>query len=180
MSCLRFKYVCGFGLSSWLISRQGLSWGGFSHVAPMLPDGSHIDARSDVIHAPRGGWKDAAGNIMAQFSPAIPSGIQHRPPAYEDWKREVIVEVDCSADQEADAYGYMQRHIGDQYDKAAIGAFIFGFAMHGRGRAICSAFTLDIMRYVKLTKGTFIKTWEVPPNTMFMVHTEGMGARAIY
>lgn len=180
MGALRYKYVCGFGLSSWLISRQGLSWGGFSHVAPMLPDGSHIDARSDIIRAPKGGWKDDAGNLIAAFPPAIPAGIQHRPGGYEDWLREVVVEVPCTAQQEADAYGYMRRHIGDQYDDAAIGGFISGFAMHGRGRAICSAFTLDILRFVKLTKGTFIKTWEVPPNTMFMVMTEGMGAPAFY
>ena len=177
---IRFKYCCGFGFSSWLISREGLSWGGFSHVAPMLPDGSYIDARSDVIRAPRGGWKDPAGNVLTAFPPTIPAGIQHRPWNYMNNKREVIVEVPCTSVQETLAYKYLNSRIGDEYDKDAIGSFIFGIPLHSKGHSICSALGLEVMRAVSLTEGNSVQTWEVPPDTLFMFQTEGMGARVRY
>lgn len=174
MNVWRTKFVRGFGLSSGLIAREGLSNDGYSHVAPMLPDGSHIDARDNVMHAPKVGW------IMQGFPDTIPAGVQHRPPQYENWAKQTIVEIPCTEQQASDRVSWLTKHLGAQYDQGAIESFMFGVRLHGDSQFICSALELTCMHDCDLAHAGLIAEWMVPPDTVFMLQTEGLGGRSIY
>lgn len=170
----RVNAVRGFGASSWLISREGMSQGGYSHIAPMLPDGSYIDARNDAIVAPSNGWS------VKGYPNYIAPGVQHRPPQYELWKKQTIVEVPWTDEQEAIGLAFLKANIGAQYDQRAIESFVFGVALHGDGQFICSAFELAMCRACGLLPNTPTPEWEVPPDTVFMMLTAIPGSHCIY
>lgn len=81
--------------------------GQFSHVDSVLPDGSLLGARSDVILG-------------------VPAGVQIRPASYVGGEVTKLVSIPCP-DPVADAYyAFIHSQIGKPYDKTAIAAFVFG------------------------------------------------------
>lgn len=173
MKRLHIKAVCGYGLSSWAIAREGYSVGGWSHIAPMLPDGSHIDARDDWIHAPTKGWGDS------RFQPSIAPGVQHRPPNYEKWKRWAVVQFLLPDDQVDRAHRFLWESIGDGYDSKAIAGFILGLSLHAPAHFICSALGYNFCRTAQLGYDGPIPNYEVSPDDLYLLMTNGWGGKII-
>lgn len=163
MARIRTKWVCGFGPSSWAISIDGFSYHGYSHVAPMLADGSHIDARNDWIKLKDGTW--------------IPPGVQHRPPNYEKWKRWAIVEFEVTEEQEFQYYAFLHQQVVDkvQYDSRAILGIIFGLPLHAKGHYMCSEMFFAVMHKIGVAKPTTVKGYEVSPDDAYLLATAGWG-----
>ncbi len=108
---IRLQFVLGSGLSSQVIA--WFSSGHFSHVDAILPDGSLLGARSDVI-TPLGG------------GPVVKAGVQIRPPFYEHWKERVVMSLPAT-DAQTDAFlEFNHQQLGKAYDKTAIWGFISG------------------------------------------------------
>lgn len=158
------------GLSSYLISREGMAWGGFSHVLALLPDGSVIDSRSDAQPwlDPESG-KPGAGKL---------AGVRWRPNFYERWVRLAVVEIPCTERQAADWEGNLRSKIGDPYDPAAILGFIFGLRLHKRGHFICSALQAGAQRRCGLLRNqarSIIPPSGISPDMLFALDTDGLG-----
>lgn len=160
---IRFMFMLGRGFTSWMIARFGFSAGGWSHVAPMLSDGSFIDSRDDWVHAPGKGWKQSI------FPPSIPPGIQHRPPNYCKRKRFAVVEIQVTPEQAREWDAYIRSHIGAKYDRAAIWGFALGRKMHSRKRFICSAFAMSSLERIGILQKSDIRTFEVSPDSLYVV-----------
>ena len=136
---IRFKLVLGYGPSSWMIAKEGLPWGGFSHAINLLADGTVIDARSD---------KQPCLTKDGKLDPVKRAGVQHRPDDYERWKRSVTIEIPVASGMAAKWEKWLHAQVGDDYDGAAIWGFIAGVRDHWRRHWICSALCLGSGREV--------------------------------
>lgn len=170
---IRFMFMLGMGFSSWAIARFGFSAGGWSHVAPMLPDGSYIDSRDDWIHAPPKGWK------FPGFAPSIPPGVQHRPPNYCKRRRWAVVEIMVTPEQAQEWESYLRKHIGAKYDRAAIWGFALGRKMHSAKRFICSAFSLSSLERLRVFQKSDIGASEVSPDSLYVMMRARPGSRIV-
>lgn len=150
MSELRWQFVLGQGVSSALISWWGQGYGGWSHVDLLLPDGTCLGARSDVV-----GGK--------------PAGVQVRPPAYETWKRRTVLTLPCSVEQEAAGIAFAMSQVGCPYDKADIWGFVLGREQHTAGTWICSALQLGVARAAPVIPPLHITPQQCPPNMFFSI-----------
>jgi hypothetical protein len=104
------------------IAAEVIEWfdhGTYSHCMAVLPDGSYIDARSNVI-----------GDI--------PAGVQRRPADYEPWATRLVVDLPSTPAVDAIWIAWLRSQIGTPYDEIAIGAFLFGTTAHRVGAWMCS------------------------------------------
>lgn len=148
---MRWQFVLGAAISSRLIAWWGMGYNGWSHVDAILPDGSCLGARSDVI-----------GNI--------PAGVQIRPEGYEKWKRRAVLTLSCTPDEETEWTDQLKRNVGLGYDKADILGFIFGMPMFEPGHWICSALQLDVLETVgKVNLQGRITPQQCPPNMLYAI-----------
>lgn len=146
---MRWQFVLGAGISSRLIAWYGEGYGGWSHVDAILPDGSCLGARSDVIKG-------------------IPAGVQIRPEDYETWKRRDVLTLDCTPEEETDWEYRLRRNIGLGYDKGDILGFITGHPMSEPGHWICSAVQLDVIETMgKVNLRGKITPQQCPPNMLY-------------
>ena len=154
-----------FSPSYW-IARYGFSVGGFSHVAPTLPDGSYIDARADVTHDENG-------------APITP-GVRRRPAFYEDWLYWKVVSIRVS-DFATWAAGLkcLKGAIGHQYNQAAIYGMVYGKNLFTRGEYICSQLGYDYGRQSGLGFPSPVPAYEVSPDALFFMATAGWGGQVI-
>ena len=166
---IRHKFVRGSGITSWGIAKAGMRWGGFSHVAAYLPDGTLFDARADV--QPCVGSKPCAG-------------VQHRPDNYEAWKYWVIVSLPGTEALSELWVKYLFAHEGEPYDMDAIYGFILGRPLHKRGHAICSALQEEVLRKLCLTHGLnglalseLTASSGISPDALFLIDTVGLGGK---
>jgi hypothetical protein len=154
---VRISFVYGASLTSRLIAWYGQGSGGYSHVDIVLPDGSLLGARDDVIGgAPR-------------------AGIYIRPDHYEKWLRRCIVEIPCTKAQADAAEKWGHAQVGKEYDRGAILSFIFGTKQHEPGHWICSALGTGFLRAGKLLHELPIHPSQVTPNALHLLATAGSG-----
>jgi hypothetical protein len=171
---IRHKYVRAPGFESWVIARDGMPWGGFSHVAALLPDGTLLDARADKTKClTRSGKPD----------PIQRAGIQLRPDGYEKWVRWIVVEIECTAPQARDWEAYLRSRIGEEYDADAIWAFALGtrkigtLTLHKPRHAICSALQYAACHHVRLMHDghrALVPASGVSPDALALVSTMGL------
>ena len=90
-----------------------------SHVDSVLPDGSLLGARSDVVMG-------------------VPAGVQIRPPGYEAWSRFERIELNVAEDVSSRYYAFLQGELGKPYDKTAIAAFPLRRDWRETGSWFCS------------------------------------------
>lgn len=127
MGSIRLRFVTGSDFSSKLIRLQaGVSM-------PFTP--SHAEALS----------QDGKSYIGAHFD----GGIQARPVGYDaaslmtlpdGSKSERVVSLECTPEQEAAFYSFVQSKIGEAYDWHAIIGFVDPGHEHEMDHIICSAF----------------------------------------
>jgi hypothetical protein len=170
---IRFRFELGYGVFSDLIARFGFSYGGWSHVRPLLDDGSSIDSYEDDIYAPNGGWKG--------FPPVIPSGVQHRPENFRRVKRSCIVEVPVTLKQKQAWLRFLWEgaDAGLAYDHAAIEGYILGGNRHARKADICSAWARQSGKHIGLGHRSNVPSHEVSPDMFYAIVQEGWGGQVI-
>lgn len=150
---ITIQLVRGSGVSSRLIAWWGNGYDGFSHVDAVLSTGELLGARSDVIKPLGGG-------------PAIPAGVQIRPPAYERWDKRVVIDIPSTPSETSMWEGYLRKQINDGYDQSDILGLILGTPMSTAGHWICSALQTDALQYVKKIGPLGIPPQQVTPNTL--------------
>lgn len=161
---VRLMLVCAPGLTSWLISREGLPWGGFSHAMNLLRDGTVIDARSDRQPCVKDGIKRA--------------GVQHRPHDYTTWKRAIVIEWRVHQAVESSWENWLRRQIDDGYDRGAIVGFVLGIRAHARKHWICSALCTGALKHVGVFHdghASIIDDSDISPSTLAAVSLLGAG-----
>lgn len=105
MGAIVIQFVGNHSLGSRLI--EWFDHGEYSHVDTVLPDGSLLGARDDVIDG-------------------IPTGVQIRPASYVEDEAKCRVSIPCTSAQETAYYDFVQAQIGKPYDETAIAAFVVG------------------------------------------------------
>jgi len=149
-AALNYQFVLGSDYSSRLIAWWGQGYFGWSHVDALMPDGSCLGARSDVING-------------------IPAGVQIRPPGYEKWKRRCLVRMPCTAGEAAEWEVYLRSQVGDPYDKSDILGLIIGKPMSSAGHWICSALQTNALERIGRLPHLCITPQQVSPNTLLAV-----------
>ena len=105
MSAIVLQFVEGSGFGAALIKYY--DHGLYSHVDSVLPDGTLLGARDDVIGS-------------------IPSGVQIRPANYVGSETVLRVTIPCTDAQEAAYYAFVRAQLGKPYDETSIAAFALG------------------------------------------------------
>ena len=114
---IKLRFVRGLDFSSRVIA--WFSAGHLSHVDAVLPDGTLLGARSDVLKG-------------------VPTGVQIRPPGYETVALQMVMEIPCTTLQEAAFYRFLRAQLGKPYDTSAIWGFAFGRDWHNPDQWYCS------------------------------------------
>jgi uncharacterized protein YycO len=117
MGAITLQFVGNDSLGSRLI--EWYDHGQYSHVDTVLPDGSLLGARDDVIGS-------------------IPAGVQIRPAGYVIGDRMKRVTVPCSDAREQNYYDFVEAQIGKPYDEKAIAAFFTGRDWRDESAWFCS------------------------------------------
>ena len=160
MGAIRFQYVAAASVSSWLIERFGGSPGDeFSHVDYVMPDGSLLGARDDVIDG-------------------VPAGVRIRKQGYEKWRRREVLSLAVPADVAGAAMRFAVRQIGDPYDQDAIVGFAFNRVRHAENHWICSALATGIVQAVNYWTDLIVRPWQVAPNGHALAFS-AIGARPL-
>jgi hypothetical protein len=152
---ITFDLVLGRAWSSRAIAWYGCGYGGLSHAAPMLRDGSYIDARNDK---------------MTLKGQVIPAGVRRRPAGYLDNSiKHLRLSKRCSLTEYQTWENWLVSQIGDSYDQASILAFILGVSLTaGDGHWICSAMaggSLVALNWIKQSELPF-PLHECTPNSL--------------
>ena len=103
---ITLQFLRGTGWDSKLIEWFGHG-AQFSHVDSILPDGSLLGSRSDVVMG-------------------VPEGVQIRPAAYVGQQKTLKIELPSTPEQEAEYYLFLNDQLGKPYDKRGIISFITG------------------------------------------------------
>jgi hypothetical protein len=117
MGAITLQFVGNDSLGSKLI--EWYDHGQYSHVDTVLPDGSLLGARNDVIGS-------------------IPAGVQIRPAGYVLGDRMKRVVLPCSDAKEQNYYDFVRAQIGKPYDQKAIAAFFTGRDWRNEDQWFCS------------------------------------------
>jgi hypothetical protein len=142
---VKLQFVLGNGLSS-----QAIAWfssGTFSHVDAVLPDGTLLGARSDGC----GGQQP---------------GVRIRPPAYETWKRRVVMSYPVPPAAEAKLYKFLKEQLGKPYDKTAIWGFAAGRDWRDPKDWFCSELQAAAMEAAGIIPTLYTPTSKITPATL--------------
>lgn len=115
MITLQFSALAG--IASRLIEYYGHD--AYAHVDTVMPDGSLLGARCDVM----------AG---------VPAGVQIRPAGYAPFTAVRLVHIPATDDQTATYLAFLRGQIGKPYDMRAIVGFAVGRPWRDPGAWICS------------------------------------------
>jgi hypothetical protein len=156
---IQLQFVRGKGLSS-----RAIAWfggGRFSHVDAIMPNGTLIGARSDVIH-PLGG-----GN-------PIPAGVQPRPAGYEAWEERIVASLTVDKVKADKFYKLNQSQIGKQYDVTAIWGFVTGRDWRDPQDWFCSELQAWCLETPMILPQLFTPVNKISPSTLaFGLSTAG-------
>lgn len=117
MAAIVLQFVEGSGVGSDLI--RWFDHGQYSHVDTVLPDGTLLGARDDVIDG-------------------TPAGVQIRPASYVAGEIVLRVAIPCTDAQQGAYYAFVREQLGKPYDEEAIAAFVVGRSWRDPGDWFCS------------------------------------------
>lgn len=135
------QIVMQFAGSKSLTSRliQWFGHGQFAHVDTVMPDGTLLGARNDV---------------MAGF----PAGVQIRAADYQKGYTTKKVAIPCTQAQQDAYYAFVLNQVGKPYDNKAIVAFAAGTNWNDRNAWFCSE-----LNTAALQQCGWLKTLSEPP-----------------
>jgi hypothetical protein len=149
MGAITLQFVGNHSFGSELIAWFGK--GVYSHVDSVLPDGSLLGARDDVIDG-------------------IPAGVQIRPATYVASYPEVKrIVIPCTDQQEVDYYAFVKAQIGKKYDELAIAAFFVGTQWTTLGEWFCSMLVTAGLELVKIFEQLCLPPTKVDPDTLMLI-----------
>lgn len=136
------QIVMQFAASSSLTSRL-IAWfghGQFAHVDTVMPDGTLLGARNDVMEG-------------------FPAGVHIRAADYQKGYTLKRVAIPCTDEQQAAYYDFVLAQVGKPYDSIAIAAFAAGTDWNNRDAWFCSE-----LNTAALQKCGWLKPLSEPPN----------------
>lgn len=148
MGQIVMQFVEGSGFGSYMI--KWYDHGLYSHVDTVLPDGTLLGARDDVIDG-------------------IPSGVQIRPASYVAGETVLRVTIPCTDEQEAKYYASARSKIGCPYDEEAIAAFIVGRNWRDPGAWYCSEANADDLETSGLVPRLIAPANKIAPDDLLLV-----------
>lgn len=128
MAEIVLQFVEGSGFGSGMIKWFG--HGDYSHVDAVLPDGTLLGARNDVL-----------GGVAA--------GVQIRPAAYIGNSRMLRLVLPATEDQAEAFYDFMEAQIGKPYNKIGILAFVVNANWSSVGAWFCSQVVTTALQEAK-------------------------------
>lgn len=136
------QIVMQFAGSSSLTSRliQWFGHGQFAHVDTVMPDGTLVGARNDV---------------MAGY----PAGVQIRGADYQKGYKLKKVAIPCTDAQQKAYYEFVLDQVGKPYDSLAIAAFAAGADWSNRDAWFCSELNTAALQHCG-----WLKPLSEPPN----------------
>lgn len=124
--------------------------GDYSHVDTVMPDGSLLGARNNVISG-------------------IPAGVQIRPASYVEGYISKRVSIPC-ADSQADVYyDFVQTQIGKPYDQLAIVAFAIGRNWRNDSAWFCSELNSSALEKSGVVNRLIAPANKIAPNGLLLV-----------
>jgi hypothetical protein len=172
---IRFLFELGYGWTSLLIGRFGLPIGGWSHVRPILDDGSSIDSYEGWIYSAPEGWG------VSGFPQSIAPGVAHRPPNFRKVKASALVVIPVTSEQKAKWLKFLwagaDAHLA--YDFAAIENYILGGNRPAKNSDICSAWARQSARNLWLGHPSNVLSREVSPDMFYALTQEAYGGTVI-
>ena len=128
MAEIVLQFVEGSGFGSGMIKWFG--HGDYSHVDCVLPDGTLLGARNDVL-----------GGVAA--------GVQIRPATYIGNSRVLRLVLPATEDQAEAFYDFMEAQIGKPYNKIGILAFVVNANWSSVGAWFCSQLVTAALQEAK-------------------------------
>jgi uncharacterized protein YycO len=138
MASITLQFVEGTGLGSGMIKWFG--HGLYSHVDCVLPDGTLLGARSDVMSG-------------------APAGVQIRPAGYVNSDKVRCVHLPATDEQSDRFYDFMKAQIGKPYNKIGI----FAFAVNASWTSVGAWFCSQVVTAALQASG-WLKDLSEPPN----------------
>jgi len=148
MSAIVLQFVEGTGLGSGMIRWFG--HGSYSHVDAVLPDGSLLGARSDVIDG-------------------IPAGVQIRPADYVAKEKVTRISLPATHEQTREFYQFMHDEIGRPYNKIGILAFVVNANWTSIGAWFCSQLVTAKLMSCKWLRHLSEPANKVDPDDLFLI-----------
>lgn len=149
MGAIVMQFVGNHSVGSELI--EWFDHGEYSHVDTVLPDGTLLGARDDLIDG-------------------IPSGVQIRPASYVSGYAHVLrVTIPCTEEQEAAYYASARSKIGKPYDETAIAAFIVGRNWRDPDHWFCSEDNADSLEASGLVPPLAAPCNKIAPDDLLLV-----------
>jgi hypothetical protein len=151
---IKLRFVRGRDFPSEVIS--WFSAGHLSHVDAVLPNGDLLGARSDIIKG-------------------IPTGVQVRPPGYEQVALAVVMEIPSTALQEVAFYRFLRSQIGKPYDRTAIWAFAFNRDWREEDAWFCSELVARALEMAGVLRPLYLTANKITPVMLAVVVSEAGG-----
>jgi hypothetical protein len=124
--------------------------GQWSHVDTVMPDGSLLGARNDVIDG-------------------IPAGVQIRPVTYLGTNPRFKVGIPADTVQTQAYYAFVQSQIGKPYDQTAIAAFVAGRDWNDTSAWFCSELCAAGLEAAKVVYPLAAPVNKVAPDDLLLV-----------
>lgn len=124
--------------------------GQFSHVDTVMPDGSLLGARDDVIQG-------------------IPSGVQIRPADYVNGEKLCRVALPCTQGEQDAYYTFVQAQLGKPYDQTAIAAFVTGRDWTSQDSWFCSELCAAGLEASGIVPNLYAPVNKIAPDDLLLV-----------
>lgn len=146
------QIVMQFAGSSSLTSRliQWFGHGQFAHVDTVMPDGTLLGARNDV---------------MAGY----PAGVQIRGADYQKGYKLKKVVIPCTDAQQKAYYDFVLDQVGKPYDSLAIAAFAAGADWSNRDAWFCSELNTAALQHCGWLKPLSEPPNKIDPDSLLLV-----------
>lgn len=148
MNSITMQFAGSTSLTSRLI--QWFGHGQFAHVDTVMPDGTLLGARNDV---------------MAGF----PAGVQIRSADYQKGYALKRVVIPCTEQQQTDYYSFVMSQVGKPYDSIAIAAFASGANWTTTGSWFCSMLNTSALQQCGWLKTLSEPPTKIDPDSLLLV-----------
>lgn len=148
MGAITLQFAASSSLTSRLIAWFG--HGQFAHVDTVMPDGTLLGARNDVMDG-------------------FPAGVQIRAADYQKGYTLKRVVIPCTDEQQAAYYDFILSQVGKPYDSIAIAAFAAGTNWTQKGAWFCSMIVTFALQKCKWLKALSEPPTKIDPNSLLLV-----------
>ncbi len=102
-------------------------------------------------------------------------GVRLRSPDYAYFLRRTVVQLPCTAHQEAEFWTFLEDQLGKPYDRKAIWGFVAGRDWREDDSWICSELQAAGLEQAKVFGELLVNTWKVTPAALAIAATAAGG-----